>query len=106
VRDETSGPSWEEWLKKAGVGDVDPSRGLRFNNAALAIEAAVDGLGVVLALEPLILSDVAAGRLVVPFQVDIPSRYAYYLVTSRVAANRHSATQFREWLLSEAKLAA
>jgi LysR family glycine cleavage system transcriptional activator len=106
VRDEASGPSWEEWLKKAGVGDVDPSRGLRFNNAALAIEAAVDGLGVVLALEPLIMADVASGRLVVPFQVDIPSRYAYYLVTSRVASNRHSATQFREWLLSEAKLAA
>jgi LysR family glycine cleavage system transcriptional activator len=106
VQNEANGPNWEEWLRKAGATEVDPSRGLRFNNAVLAIEAAVDGLGVVLALKPLIQSDVAAGRLVIPFGLDIPSRYAYYLVTSRTAAIRRSTSQFREWLLSEVRLAA
>lgn len=106
VRDEIGRPSWEEWLKRAGVSGVDAARGPRFNNAVLAIEAAIDGLGVVLALKPLITTDVAATRLVIPFAATVPSRYAYYLVTSKAVAVRRSAAQFRDWLLSEAKEAA
>jgi LysR family glycine cleavage system transcriptional activator len=79
---------------------VDASRGLHFSNSILALEAAMDGLGVGLGLDPMVRRDIDAGRLVRPFDVSIPSRYAYYLVTPESSADRPAIARFREWLLS------
>ena len=96
-------PSWEEWLRAAGETGVDATRGPHFSNAGLAIEAAMDGLGVALALRPLAAADVAAGRLAIPFEIAVPSRYAYWLVCPEATAERPSVAAFRDWLLGEAK---
>ena len=61
-------PGWEEWLAFAGVKGVDATRGPRFSNASLVHEAAIDGVGVALALRPLVDSDIEEGRLVVPIE--------------------------------------
>ena len=97
-------PSWREWLSHAGVTGVDAERGPRFSNAVLAVEAALDGQGVALALKPLVAADVAAGRLRVPFEISVPSPYSYFLVMRKVLADRDSAVAFRAWLLSEAQM--
>jgi len=86
------------------VTGVDAERGPRFSNAVLAVEAALDGQGVALALKPLVAADVAAGRLRVPFEISVPSPYSYFLVMRKVLADRDSAVAFRAWLLSEAQL--
>lgn len=98
-------PNWQEWLTQAGVRGVDAERGPHFSNAVLAVEAALDGQGVALALRPLVEADVLAGRLIVPFDRSVPSPYAYFLVMRKVVADRDSAAAFRNWLLSEAKSA-
>jgi LysR family glycine cleavage system transcriptional activator len=95
-------PSWEEWLRAAGANEVHAPHGLRFGNSTLALEAALDGQGVVLAPEPLVAAEVAAGRLVIPFNVRVPSRFFYYLATPEAVANRRAVATFREWLLVEA----
>lgn len=95
-------PNWREWLSQAGVRGVDAERGPHFSNAVLAVEAALDGQGVALALRPLVEADIAAGRLLVPFEISVPSPYAYFLVMRKVVAERDSATAFRNWLLAEA----
>ncbi|MCG2577327.1 transcriptional regulator GcvA [Dechloromonas sp. XY25] len=94
-------PGWQEWLAAAGVNGVDSERGPRFSNAVLAVEAALDGQGVALALQPLIEADLAAGRLVVPFDMAVPSPFAYYLVMRRAVAGRPPVLAFRDWLLNE-----
>lgn len=94
-------PSWPEWLRNAGVTEVDGERGPRFANSGLALEAAKDGLGVALAPRPLIARDVAEGRLAIPFDVAMPSRYAYYVVTPQASADRREVRLFREWVLAE-----
>jgi LysR family glycine cleavage system transcriptional activator len=76
-------PGWREWLTAAGVSGVDSERGPRFNNAVLAVEAALDGQGVALALRPLVEADLAAGRLILPFDLAVPSPFAYFLVMRR-----------------------
>ncbi|WP_230411689.1 transcriptional regulator GcvA [Denitromonas iodatirespirans] len=93
--------SWQDWLRAARVRGVDPGRGPHFSNSSLALEAAMDGLGVVLGLDPMVRRDIDAGRLVRPFDVAIPSRYAYYLVSPETTAERPVIAQFREWLLNE-----
>lgn len=98
---------WVRWLRLSGVhaGAVDALRGPRFSNAVLAVEAALDGQGVALALRPLIEADVAAGRLVIPFDIGLPSAYAYYLVMPEVVAPRQSVAAFRAWVMAEGKTA-
>jgi LysR family glycine cleavage system transcriptional activator len=94
-------PGWESWLRLAEVSGVDTRRGPRFNSQALAIEAAIAGQGLVLVPKPLISADVHAGRLIVPFDLEIPSRYAYYLVTPQAVSTRPAVRAFHDWLIHE-----
>ena len=96
-------PNWEQWLKAAGAAGVDPSRGPHFNHSILGLEAAVDGLGVVLGVKELAAHDLAAGRLVAPFELSLAMKSAYYLVSAESSAERPKVVVFRNWLLEEAK---
>ncbi|MGB5761401.1 MAG: transcriptional regulator GcvA [Sedimenticolaceae bacterium] len=95
-------PSWADWLKAAGVKGVDPRRGLRFSHTNLALEAAMDGQGVVLTLDMLAAPDVAAGRLVIPFDIRLPLSAGYYLVAKRTSMERPKVALFKNWILEEA----
>jgi LysR family glycine cleavage system transcriptional activator len=102
VVEEGARPSWGDFLASVGVGDLDAARGPHFSDASLALEAAIEGMGVALAMRPLVSAEIEAGRLAVPFNVSAPTSYAYYLVTPENAAATGSVASFREWLLEEA----
>lgn len=96
-------PDWSMWLKAAGVTDVDASRGPRFNQSNLAIEAAASGRGIVLAKRALAQADLDSGRLVAPFAMTTPIEFAYYIVHPPGRARSRSAKRFIEWALDQAK---
>ncbi|MBI1943000.1 MAG: transcriptional regulator GcvA [Betaproteobacteria bacterium] len=106
VSSDDGGPLWDAWLKAAGVEGVDTSRGLHFNHAMLALEAAADGMGVALGMPVLAGADLAAGRLVAPLAMLLPLRFAYYVVSAEESgaqgAARGDVAAFRDWLLEEA----
>ncbi|HSK39373.1 MAG TPA: LysR substrate-binding domain-containing protein [Arenibaculum sp.] len=93
---------WPLWLKAAGEPGVDCRHGPRFDYYALALQAALDGLGVAIGLTPYVVDDLAAGRLVTPFPVRVPKRRAWYLV-HRPDAAPPALAAFRDWLLAEAR---
>jgi len=95
-------PDWRAWLAAAGVDGIDAAHGLRFNQASLALEAAAAGQGVALTLQPLAQGDVAAGRLVAPFDCRLRLSSAYYLVSAETTAEAPAVVDFRNWLLAEA----
>jgi len=92
---------WSMWLLAAGVEGVDPRRGPSFNDSSMVLQAAVDGQGVALGRSALALDDLAAGRLVRPFEFSLPAEYAYYILCPERTANRPSIKTFREWLLAQ-----
>jgi LysR family glycine cleavage system transcriptional activator len=92
---------WARWLAAAGVKAEHLTPSLSFNNSSLMIQAAIDGLGVALAQEALVRDDLASGRLVKPFDIDMPSDYAYYVVAPEATAERPKVRAFRDWLLAE-----
>lgn len=96
-------PDWAEWLQSAGFPDVDAQRGPRFNHAAYAIQAAVEGHGVALASDVLVADDIAAGRLVHPFGRGVSGRtpFAYYFVCPPHKLAYERVRLFRDWLMSE-----
>src|SRR5207248_8572101 len=95
-------PTWMDWLQSVGVTDIDPTRGPHFSDAALAMDAAVEGMGVTLAIKELLAAEIHAKRLTVPFDIAAPTSYAYYLVTPEPHAQDRAVTAFRRWLLDEA----
>jgi LysR family transcriptional regulator, glycine cleavage system transcriptional activator len=55
-------PNWAGWFAAAGVRDADVSRGLRFNSADHALDATVEGAGVLLALDALAYDGLRTGH--------------------------------------------
>ena len=93
--------AWARWLRRAGVTDVDPRRGLQLDHSTLALEAAADGLGVTLAMPLLAAAELAQGKVVVAFPLALPMDNAYYSVVPDGATMRPEIAAFREWLLEE-----
>jgi LysR family glycine cleavage system transcriptional activator len=93
---------WSQWLDFAGVRDVDLSRGPVLNQASMAIDAAVDGQGVALARTALVAWDLIGGRLVRPFDMEMPVPFAYWIVCPKPSAKLAKIVAFSDWLLAEA----
>jgi LysR family glycine cleavage system transcriptional activator len=93
---------WSLWLDFAGATGVDPARGPVLSQASMAIDAAVDGQGVALARTALAAWDLIGGRLVRPFAMAMPLRYAYWIVCPKATARLPKIAAFSDWLLAEA----
>jgi len=107
IHDETAtldpkGPDWAMWLRAAGVTDIDTGHGLRFNQVALAMDAAIGGRGVVLARDIFAADDLAAGRLVRPFGKATPVDFSVYVVIPPALVGTPKVKAFRDWLFAEA----
>lgn len=101
VVEEGARPDWADWLEMAGVKGVDPTRGPHFSDASLALDAAIQGIGVALAMKPLVSSEIQAGRLVMPFDIPAETIYAYWLIATGGDADNPAVEAFRSWLLEE-----
>nr|WP_246225371.1 LysR substrate-binding domain-containing protein [Pseudochelatococcus lubricantis] len=94
--------SWGVWLGRHGVGILPGDSGPHFNLSALAIDAAVAGMGIALAKSRLAQADLDAGRLVVPFGETAGVNFSYYFVTTKQKSQIRRVQTFRKWLKSEA----
>ncbi len=93
---------WRMWLMAAGVEGVDPTRGTTYSHSSMVMVAAINGEGVALGRTALIAEDLAAGRLVKPFELALAAEWAYYVVYPPRALARPKVAAFRDWLLAEA----
>jgi LysR family transcriptional regulator, glycine cleavage system transcriptional activator len=94
-------PTWADWFAAAGVKDADVSRGLRFNGADHALDATVEGAGVLLAHDVLAYDDLRTGRLVIPFALTLRTGRAYHFVCPKQGRDRPVVQAFRAWLKEE-----
>ncbi|MCH7943436.1 MAG: transcriptional regulator GcvA [Proteobacteria bacterium] len=96
-------PSWRMWLLAAGADHRDAGRGSRFNQESMALQAAIEGHGVALASRVLAADDLAAGRLVRPFDLVLPTDFTYYLVTPETATDQPKIKAYFDWMIAETK---
>lgn len=95
-------PTWEKWLLMNGVHNAGEVRGVHFNHADHAIDAAVRGTGLALARTSLSRTDMDTGLLVEPFpHLRIGTDMAFYLVMPPAAGNKPKVQAFTRWILSE-----
>jgi LysR family glycine cleavage system transcriptional activator len=97
---------WPAWLAATGTPGIDGNSGLKFENAALAYQAAIDELGVMIAQRALVEDDLTAGRLVapIPLQVRVPGGYYLSYPADRPRSPRLAA--FEDWIVRQADAAA
>ena len=94
---------WGLWLTAAGLPlSIAARRGLTFDLGFMAIQAAVEGLGVALGRVHLVEADIAAGRLIAPFDTVVPQDTGYYVVTPEATADAPKVALFRDWLIASA----
>jgi LysR family glycine cleavage system transcriptional activator len=99
-------PTWDAWLRRAGVTDVATTRGMKINNSAAVLQAAIEGHGVALARSVMAHDDLATGRVVRLFpEITFASPLAYYVVYRAECSSLPRLVAFRDWLLDEAAAA-
>jgi len=89
---------WPLWLAAAGVKLRRKALGPGFANYGMALQAALDGVGVAIGLRPYVEDDIAMRRLVAPFAISVPKGQAWYLVYRPFRETDPALTAFRDWL--------
>jgi DNA-binding transcriptional LysR family regulator len=89
---------WDVWINGQGLQNLSFPNNMRFANAALLCQAAMDSLGVAIVQREYVELDLEAGRLVAPFLAVGRSNVAYYLVWSSQKSNVLNLMHFREWI--------
>lgn len=98
---DSKAPTWESWLKAAGVLNVDASRGTHFNLPDHGLQGAIDGAGIVMGWRSLWAADVKAGRVVEPFDLILPLGSTFYLTYPESYSLRPNISVLRNWLMRE-----
>jgi len=95
-------PTWTDWFAAAGLPQVEIARGLSFNSADHALDAASEGAGVLLVQNILAYDLLRSGRLVIPTRLSLRSGRAYYLVRPKKRARERAPVRaFVDWLQQE-----
>jgi LysR family glycine cleavage system transcriptional activator len=95
----TDDEPWTPWFKAAGVNLPEPESPM-FNDAAMMVQAAIDGRGIAFARRSIAEGDLAAGHLVRLFDIAVKAEESYYLVWPKGKPSPKVAA-FREWMLAE-----
>jgi len=93
---------WPTWLQAARLEGLDGNSGLKFENSALAYQAALDGMGVVMAQRAFVDEDLREGRLVAPLALRVPSDDAYFLGLPSDRTTAPIVETFHGWIMREA----
>lgn len=96
---------WPEWVNKHGYRKTAPERGIRYRQLIQALEAVYADAGLIVCGLALVLSQIDAGKLSVPFPLSAGewSERAYRVNFSSAALQRNQVRPFREWLMQNAK---
>ncbi len=99
-------PTWADWLKAAGAAKVDATRGVWFNHMSMALLAAAQGQGVTLTTLAIAADELAAGRVVAPFEIEVHTSFGYYFLCRPEQANSPRISALRDFLKAEAEKSA
>lgn len=92
---------WMNWFAKAGLAPM-PARGAVFDSSRLMVEAATQGAGVALAPASMFARDLATGRLVRPFDIEVQAG-SYWLILQKGKPATPAMQLFNQWIVKQAE---
>ena len=107
LQDDDARDEWQVWLTMAGVdwqaAKINPQRGMRFDDSSMLLQAAIEGQGVAIGRSALSATDIAAGRLVRPFEISMPWNFTYFIVCPKGHETIPKIAAFSDWLIETAR---
>ena len=97
-----SAPTWDYWARACKILLPSSIRTRKFGQANLVVQAAIEGMGVALGREPLVIDALIDGRLVRPFEQTTKSPLSYWLVCRNELAGKANIQKFFNWIHAEA----
>lgn len=80
-----------------------PGQNIRFNQTTLALEAAIAGQGLALTSRFLVEDDIARGRLVALFGIELPAEAGFYVLSPKRPRHPEQSATVRRWLTGAAR---
>ncbi|KLN61750.1 hypothetical protein WH96_05475 [Kiloniella spongiae] len=93
---------WKKWFAPHKINSGEIERGPIYDNAALILQAIIDGHGAGFCDRKFIREDLSSGRLIIPFESSF-YQGSYWLVARDFANLPESATSFINWFLPRMK---
>lgn len=95
--------TWNTWLQYNQISNQQAQRGLKINNSAAVLQAAIDGHGIALARSVMAADDLKTGRLLRLYpEMKCSSALAYHIVYREECQNMPKLVAFKIWLMGEA----
>jgi LysR family transcriptional regulator, glycine cleavage system transcriptional activator len=101
IRYSDSIEQWGDWLALHGMKAEKLPQGTTFSESSLCIDAAIAGLGVMLAWQVPTHDALSDGRLVRPFKGEFSTDLGLWFVTSTARRSHRPITVFKRWLNEE-----
>ena len=93
---------WKGWFTHHQLHHITPKHFLSFNHDDLAIQAAIEGQGVALARSLMVERALEQKLLISPFDMPLPTRRKYYIITPHDNANNSMVNRVADWLCQQA----
>lgn len=97
--------AWPRWLAAAGIADLKPAREQVFEHFYFAIQAAIEGLGVVMGPLALVGDELRAGRLVAPIGKPVARTRGYFIYSPEPGGDAAAIVALQRWLIAAGDLA-
>ncbi|WP_422367791.1 transcriptional regulator GcvA [Pelagibius sp.] len=96
------GTEWSDWLERAGLAGDNLKVGAEFLDSSMAMQAAIDGRGVILGHTALARDDLEAGSLVAPFEARVSYDCAHWFVCLPGRETTPEVRSLHDWLKRQA----
>ncbi len=97
----TRSHAWPDWFAAQNVPYRPTTKDQSHGHFFMCLQAAVQGRGVALVPNALVVDDIESGRLCIPFDHPVESAGAYYLLCKSRQWKSDRIRRFREWILTE-----
>jgi LysR family transcriptional regulator, glycine cleavage system transcriptional activator len=97
--------AWPRWLAAADVPDLEPARDQVFEHFYFAIQAALEGLGVVMGPLALVGDELRAERLLAPIREPATRTRGYFVYARAASSDIPAIAALRKWLVDAGRLA-
>ena len=94
-------PKWKDWFSAFGADYTDSGEGLRLNDYALVIQAAMSGEGIALGWRHVVDSLIERGLLVQAYPESWVTGEEFHLIWSSQIELSQQAKLVRDWILNE-----
>lgn len=96
---------WPFWADAVGIKDIESYPTSYFPTSTFVYQAVAEGMGIGMGIKCLLEDDLAAGRLIAPFDASVTFPAGFYLNMPRAKLRFSHVERFRDWLVRQAAAA-